>query len=624
MSDPIRQVLEEIGDDLFVGRQAELRHLGDALVASREGPVAVYLHGPARIGKTSLVRHFLQVARSHDATTIYVGDPHGVSVAEAIVTALGLRDRGPADLMVQARDLVRDAATGTGLVVAIDDYDRLGAVDERRLREDLLYHFASGVLVVLVGRRPPDRVWPGDRIWRRFIRSVEVGDLPAGDVEALLLRHGVGGEGTRREVTALAGGHPTLLTLTSDLLLRSGSTSAARTGAGAGQALGSRLIDGMLTQAGFAPAPLLRETLCAAAVLPTFTRAMLEELLLIDGTDVWAQLTSLPCVAEEGGAWRIVPGVARLLSHEYRLAHPWRDASLRRHALGIALRDLRSGGDASSLLGAWSWVARLARETAWQAALGGAGGWKAERLATADAERLFPFSPLGVTAIGLRAEGGLIGGAFACRMFDESVVFGPFHLAPGCDDLAGTLVCQAVTLALGRRRVTFREVPPHMDGILRQLGFTCRHGAFTLPGAEGMGVSWLEDVARPSLPLIRRGTERLEATKEVLAALPCDDALLETEGGRYISELNHARASAPKVRQWVLDAMTSDHLARMSASDTLLLRNYYLLKKGPHEALAGTVGLTRTTYFRHLNRAIGQLGDLLFGLFDWTPPRPIG
>jgi|GEM_PF-6349520 len=620
MSDPIRQVLEEIGDDLFVGRGAELRQLGDALVAARQGPVAVYVHGPARIGKTSLVRHFLQVARSHGATAVYVADPEGASVAEAIVAALDLRDHHPADLMARARDLVRDAGGGTGLVVAIDDYDRLGAVDERRLREDLLYHFARGVLIVIVGRRPPDRVWPGERIWRRFARSIEVRDLTSADAEALLLRHGVGGEGTRREVTSLAGGHPTLLTLTSDLLVRSGGASAARVGAGPGQALGSLLVDGIFTEAGFAPAPLLRETLSAASVLPTFTRAMLEELLPIDGTDVWEQLTSLPCVAEEGSTWRIVPGVARLLAHEYRLAHPWRDAFLRRLALGITLRNLRSGGDASSLLGAWAWVAHLACESAWQAALSGADGWKAERLAGGDAERLFAPSSLDVMAIGLRAESGLIGAAFACRMFDESVIFGPFHLAKGCDDLAGALVRQAVTLALGRR-VTFREVPPRMDGILRQLGFICRHGAYTLPGPEGMGVSWLEDVARPSLPVIRRGAERLEATKEVLAALPYDDALLETEGGHYISELNHARASAPKVRQWVLDAMTSDHLAQMSESDTLLLKNYYLLKKGPHEALAGTAGLTRTTYFRHLNRAIGRLGDLLFGLFDGIPPR---
>ena len=55
----------------FVGRAAELRALNDAAGAARSGKsVAVMVHGRSGLGKTSLVRHFIEELRLHDSSAV--------------------------------------------------------------------------------------------------------------------------------------------------------------------------------------------------------------------------------------------------------------------------------------------------------------------------------------------------------------------------------------------------------------------------------------------------------------------------------------------------------------------------------------------------------------------------
>src|SRR5262249_20150874 len=55
----------------FVGRQRELAALREAFDASRSGqPVSVYVHGTSGIGKSALVRRFLEDLRSEDVVVL--------------------------------------------------------------------------------------------------------------------------------------------------------------------------------------------------------------------------------------------------------------------------------------------------------------------------------------------------------------------------------------------------------------------------------------------------------------------------------------------------------------------------------------------------------------------------
>jgi tetratricopeptide (TPR) repeat protein len=61
----------------FVGRTAELRALGEALDAARgERPILLHLRGPSGIGKTTLLRRFLDGVRSHGDVATLVGRCH--------------------------------------------------------------------------------------------------------------------------------------------------------------------------------------------------------------------------------------------------------------------------------------------------------------------------------------------------------------------------------------------------------------------------------------------------------------------------------------------------------------------------------------------------------------------
>ncbi len=86
---------EPASDAFFTGRRAELDTLDDALRAAGEGrPVAVVLHGPPGIGKTSLLGRFLDQAAARPEAVVLRGAcraretiPH--RTLDAIVDALG-------------------------------------------------------------------------------------------------------------------------------------------------------------------------------------------------------------------------------------------------------------------------------------------------------------------------------------------------------------------------------------------------------------------------------------------------------------------------------------------------------------------------------------------------------
>ncbi len=86
-------------DNFFVGREAELGHLHQALADVLAGrPVSIYVHGPSGIGKTALVAHFLeQVESRQDVLTLrgrcYERESVPYKALDGIVDALVLHLR---------------------------------------------------------------------------------------------------------------------------------------------------------------------------------------------------------------------------------------------------------------------------------------------------------------------------------------------------------------------------------------------------------------------------------------------------------------------------------------------------------------------------------------------------
>jgi tetratricopeptide (TPR) repeat protein len=119
------------GEVPFVGRAAELRALNDAAAAARSGQsVAVMVHGRSGLGKTSLVRHFIEELRQRDGSAVtlngrcYEHESVPYKALDSLVDEIMQFLRKLKPLEVKAL-LPTDASALSRLFPVLDDIDAL-------------------------------------------------------------------------------------------------------------------------------------------------------------------------------------------------------------------------------------------------------------------------------------------------------------------------------------------------------------------------------------------------------------------------------------------------------------------------------------------------------------------
>ncbi|NJP31932.1 ATP-binding protein [Micromonospora thermarum] len=177
----------------FVGRATELAILGSALAAEPPGPAVVFIHGPAGIGKSTLLHRFADSCRDAGHPVVHLDgrllDPAPRSFEQAAATAIA----------------------GGRAVLLVDAYEHCQGL-ETWLRERFLPRLPDGVLTVLAGRRPPAADWTADPAWGVALRVVPLAELPRTDAAELLRIRGVP-EPAREAILDFAGGYPLALAL---------------------------------------------------------------------------------------------------------------------------------------------------------------------------------------------------------------------------------------------------------------------------------------------------------------------------------------------------------------------------------------------------------------------------
>jgi DNA-binding CsgD family transcriptional regulator len=318
------------GEDVFVGRAAELAGLADVLARVRGGqPWLVCIEGESGVGKTALARRALATAGL--ATRWARGDPAEADLEYGIVgqLAAGAGRAALARYPLLAGDVVRASpfAVGAQLLGLIGEVLGAGPVAlviddvqwaDPRSVQALSFTFrrlsVDAVAVIAIVRGDRDQL---DAPVRQLLLSVErrhrivVGGLAVADVAALAAGLGggpLGADATRR-LHERTGGHT--------LYLRTVLADPE----GAGRLAGR--------EAGVVPASLAAAIGDQLAALPGPARSLLELLAVVDGPVPLARLGRAAGVASPAAA--IEPAVRAGLA-DVAAAEPARPVVLR-HAL---------------------------------------------------------------------------------------------------------------------------------------------------------------------------------------------------------------------------------------------------------------------------------------------------
>ncbi|MFE5403279.1 ATP-binding protein [Streptomyces sp. NPDC056580] len=180
-------------DRVFVGREAELRLLRDALAGGPGAPSVLYVHGPGGIGKSALMRQYAKEAVAAGRTVVHVDGRMVPAAPQAFEKAAETAVRTPRTLLL------------------IDTFEYCQSL-ESWLREEFLPGLPADILVVVAGRHAPDARWSADPGWVDLLRVIALGDLSAEEAEAFLDRRGVD-PARRGPLLAFASGHPLALVL---------------------------------------------------------------------------------------------------------------------------------------------------------------------------------------------------------------------------------------------------------------------------------------------------------------------------------------------------------------------------------------------------------------------------
>lgn len=320
--------LADAAASALVGRDAESEQL-TAWIDDPHGPSVVFVHGPAGIGKSWLVRGALPAS-----TTVFIDarevEPTPATVLAHLCALLGCTDRPTTP------DTVATSIGGAAIdALVIDSYERFGVVDGW-LRNTLLPAMPAGSTTVLVGRNPPNVAWRTAPGWRHLIAELPVGPLTETGAAAFVARRRLPDDLAER-ARRFGRGYPLALELACEALARHPGLVVE----GPPAEVVEELVDVILGDLGAD----LRHAVEAASVLRRVTVPALAAVLERTPTDVeptWLALRDLPFTMVRSDGIDIQAVVQDVTARSLELRDPGRARALRRSAARSALATVTS------------------------------------------------------------------------------------------------------------------------------------------------------------------------------------------------------------------------------------------------------------------------------------------
>ncbi len=322
MTQTIGQLIDEQASWL-VGRENEMDVLRRLL--GEDGPLVVFVHGIAGIGKSALVDAFGGEARAVGATVLRL-DCRAIEPTErGFLTALQAKTGG--QLSSAEAAAARLDGLGDRVVLVLDTYELARLLDPW-LRQAFVPALSDGIRLVLSGREPPMTGWPSTL--GGLFRGLPLENLDRAAAEDLLKQVGVD-DGDADRIYRLARGHPLSLRLAASALVERPDVSLEAVTVKA-------IVEGLTDLYLGGLDPKTRQALDAASVVRRATRSVLAAMLPETAPqDAFDRLRALPFVELGDDGLVIHDTVRELVAALLRASDPARSKRYR----AAAWRQLR-------------------------------------------------------------------------------------------------------------------------------------------------------------------------------------------------------------------------------------------------------------------------------------------
>ncbi|MBI2859344.1 MAG: winged helix-turn-helix domain-containing protein [Chloroflexi bacterium] len=335
MSQRVGDLLKRRANESFVGRKNETAALLTML--AEDGPIVMFVHGIAGIGKSRLLDVFLEEARERGATVVKLDCRSTEPTPRGFFQELGAATGSKATTAEEAAG--RLGRLGRKVVLALDTYELYRAMDTW-LRQVLVPALPDNVRVVLFGREAPVPAWLAAPEWAGLFQHISLGPLRENETIELLSFAGVQGERARR-ISRLAHGHPLALRLAA-------SAVTERLASELEEAAIQRVVE-QLTRLYLADVsdPITRKVLEAASVIRCSTQSLLGAMLPnVAPQDAFERLQALPFVENGRDGLVIHDAVHEAIAASLKAGDPNAYRDYRRAAWRQLRTEVRSVGPA--------------------------------------------------------------------------------------------------------------------------------------------------------------------------------------------------------------------------------------------------------------------------------------